>query len=664
MIKNNKSAFADLGLAEPILRALREKKYNEPTPIQAKAIPSLIKGKDILGIAQTGTGKTAAFTLPILHLLVEHSAPVAPRHCRALILAPTRELVAQIADALKIYGRYSDLHYSLLLGGVAYQHQIKALSRGVDILVATPGRLLDLVKQKHLNLSNTEFLVLDEADRMLDMGFINDVRKIVAALPQKRQSLLFSATMPKDIAKLAKDILNHPVHIEIAPEAVSIDRIQQILHPVPTPHKRKALLHLLTRDQEIDRAIIFTRTKHGANRVSEFLMKANIRNSLIHGNKSQGARQKALRDFKEGKVRFLIATDIAARGIDIANISHVINFDLPMEAESYVHRIGRTGRAGASGIAISFYDKSEKSQLRNIERLTARPLKTLSLELPETLALDQVASHHEHESERMNPDGEFAVESTRHSRGKDDRSARRSTANRGHKSKDRFSRSDDDHPRSFQERKHRSDRKPSGRSGDDNPRSFKDRDHRSDHKPSTRSRDDNPRSFKDRDHRSDRKPSGRSGDDNPRSFKDRDHRSDRKPSSRSRDDNPRSFKDRDHRSDRKPSGRSGDDNPRSFKDRDHRSDRKPSTRSRDDNPRSFQDREHRSDRKPSSRSRDDNPRSFQDREHRSDRKSFSKIGDERPSRFDGKKSKSSRGFSASNRTEKKGRPSDRQMKRR
>jgi ATP-dependent RNA helicase RhlE len=360
--------FADLGLAEPLLRALSAAGYSTPTPIQAQAIPALLIGRDMLGLAQTGTGKTAAFALPILDHLAAEKAHVAPKSVRALILAPTRELAVQIGDSIKTYGRNLRLRHAVILGGVSQGPQVRNLSRGVDILIATPGRLMDLLNQRHLRLDKVTHLVLDEADRMLDMGFIRDVRKIVDALPKRRQSLLFSATMPAEVAKLAHDMLHNPERVEVTPQKVTVERIAQSVHHVATPDKRPLLENLL-QDPALSRVIVFTRTKHRANRVAEQLEKAGIAADAIHGNKSQNARQRALEAFRTGKARVLVATDIAARGIDVSGVTHVINYELPNEPESYVHRIGRTARAGAEGAAISFCDISERAYLRDIERL-------------------------------------------------------------------------------------------------------------------------------------------------------------------------------------------------------------------------------------------------------------------------------------------------------
>jgi ATP-dependent RNA helicase RhlE len=363
------TTFTDLQLAEPLTRALAADGYEIPTPIQLQAIPPLLAGRDLLGIAQTGTGKTAAFALPILHRLAAAHRRPAPRTCRALILAPTRELALQIAESFTRYGRFMALRTTCVFGGVSERPQIQALHGGVDILVATPGRLLDLIGQRAVSLGALDVFVLDEADRMLDMGFIHDVRRIVRLLPAERQTALLSATMPGDIAQLARDLLRDPVKVEVAPPATTVERVTQQVLFVDTADKRELLVHLL-QDDSIRRALVFTRTKHAANKVAGALEKAGIAASAIHGNKSQGARQKALALFKAGQHRVLVATDIAARGIDIDDVTHVINFDLPNEPESYVHRIGRTARAGAEGAAIALCDAGEVSYLRDIERTT------------------------------------------------------------------------------------------------------------------------------------------------------------------------------------------------------------------------------------------------------------------------------------------------------
>jgi len=377
--------FQSLGVAEPILRALIAENYTTPTPIQTRAIPALLSGRDLLGIAQTGTGKTAAFGIPLLQKLSIGHVPPQARQAKALILAPTRELAVQIEEALCTYGRFLNLKLTVILGGVNQNTQVRNMSKGVDILVATPGRLLDLVQQKHVNLGAVNTFIVDEADRMLDMGFIRDVRKLVAMLPRERQSMLFSATMPDDIVKLTHDMLRQPERIEVAPQGKTADRVEQRLYFVPMPQKRQLLSELL-KDVSMNKVIVFTRTKHGANRVAEHLSRTGVVAEAIHGNKSQNARQRALDMFKTGKARVLVATDIAARGIDVDDISHVINFELPNEPESYVHRIGRTARAGSDGIAISFCDASERSYLRDIERIIRMKIEPVAHELPELTA--------------------------------------------------------------------------------------------------------------------------------------------------------------------------------------------------------------------------------------------------------------------------------------
>ena len=367
-------SFADLDLIDPIQRAVRAENYTTPTPIQAQAIPHLLRGRDLMGCAQTGTGKTAAFALPILQRLTNNARPLRPRSPRALILTPTRELAAQIRDSFTVYGRHLRLSRAVIYGGVRQNPQVQALSRGVDILVATPGRLLDLMSQGHLRLSSVEILVLDEADRMLDMGFIPDVRKAIAALPKKRQTLFFSATMPATVIRLARSLLANPVRVSVAPKRPTAENIEENVMFVQKEDKPALLRDLLLRDDAIGRALVFTRTKHGANKVVRRLERSRIVADAIHGNKSQAARTQALGRFRSGRVRVLVATDIAARGIDVDGITHVINYDLPNEPEVYVHRIGRTARAGASGRAISFCDHDERDYLRNIERLIRRPV--------------------------------------------------------------------------------------------------------------------------------------------------------------------------------------------------------------------------------------------------------------------------------------------------
>jgi ATP-dependent RNA helicase RhlE len=367
--------FQDLRLSEPILRAVSAEGYHTPTPIQLKAVPHVLEGRDLLGCAQTGTGKTAAFALPILHRLSASPIPAGTRRViRALVLSPTRELASQIADSFRTYGRHCPLRHAVIFGGVGQNPQTKALRGGLDILVATPGRLLDLMNQGHVDLRGVEYLVLDEADRMLDMGFIHDIRRIVAKVPARRQTLMFSATMPQDIRQLAEALLTRPVHVEVTPVASTVEKVEQSVYFVVKRHKPALLRHLLE-TTSVTRCLVFTRTKHGADRVVKQLAHAGVRAEAIHGNKSQNNRQRALGNFRSGKTPVLVATDIAARGIDVDGVSHVINYDVPNEPETYVHRIGRTGRAGASGIAVSFCDHEERGYLHDIQRLIRKPLK-------------------------------------------------------------------------------------------------------------------------------------------------------------------------------------------------------------------------------------------------------------------------------------------------
>ena len=387
----NKTNFKSLEIGGKFQRVLDEVGYEIPTPIQAQAIPHLLRGKDLLGVAQTGTGKTAAFALPLLQLLESAGSPARPKRPRALILAPTRELALQIHDEIKTFARYTNLRHTYVFGGVGQNPQVKALARGIDVLVATPGRLLDLAAQRHLDLSDVSVLVLDEADRLLDMGFVRDVKRIVAQTPKSRQSLLFSATMPKEVASLAREILKDPVRVDVSPKQVTVKEIEQRVVMVENADKRRALEKLLRHDS-VSRAIVFTRTKHGANKVARQLENSGIGAEAIHGNKSQNARQRALQNFKNGDAWVLVATDIAARGIDIEGVSHVVNYELPHEPESYVHRIGRTGRAGATGMALSLVDPSERGRLRAVEKLIRFSPAELTLELPPRAAGDLVSA--------------------------------------------------------------------------------------------------------------------------------------------------------------------------------------------------------------------------------------------------------------------------------
>lgn len=371
MINSNLSAnecgFDALKLIQPIRKAIAERRYSQPTPIQSQAIPHLIQGRDLLGCAQTGTGKTGAFALPILQRLAKTRNNVGPKKTSALILTPTRELAVQIGDSFKTYGRYLKVGYTVVYGGVSYRPQIKGLSKGIDVLIATPGRLVDLLNQGYVKLDQTETFVLDEGDRMLDMGFLPDIRKIFAMLPEQRQTMLFSATMSKEISALAKQFLNDPMNISVAPQSTTADNIDQRVMFVDKEYKSELLASVFT-DESIKRAVVFTRTKHGADRLAQKLNKGKIKAEALHGDKSQSARLQALRKFRSGNARVLVATDVASRGLDIEGVTHVINYEIPNEAESYVHRIGRTARAGSSGVALSFCDRGERGYLRTIEK--------------------------------------------------------------------------------------------------------------------------------------------------------------------------------------------------------------------------------------------------------------------------------------------------------
>jgi ATP-dependent RNA helicase RhlE len=367
-------SFEKLNLIEPILRALTNEGYTKPTPIQEQAIPLLLERKDLLGCAQTGTGKTAAFAIPILQLLHQDELYVkGPSGIKTLILTPTRELAIQIGESFAAYGKHLRIKHTVIFGGVSQRSQTDALRAGVDILIATPGRLLDLMNQRFVKLQNLKMLVLDEADRMLDMGFIHDIQKIITRIPAKRQTIFFSATMPPEIAKLANTILTNPVRVEVTPVSSTANTVKQAVYFVEKKDKRKLLLHLL-QDRKIVTALVFARTKHGADRVAKDLVQSGIQAEAIHGNKSQGARQRALSNFKSQQTRVLVATDIAARGIDVEELSHVINFELPNVPETYVHRIGRTGRAGASGVSLSFCDAEEKAYLHDIHKLIQKTI--------------------------------------------------------------------------------------------------------------------------------------------------------------------------------------------------------------------------------------------------------------------------------------------------
>jgi ATP-dependent RNA helicase RhlE len=372
------TTFSDLKLIPPILKALADENYSEPTAIQAAAIPLVLQGSDVLGSAQTGTGKTAAFSVPILqHLHHRSQSTKGFRRVAALIVTPTRELALQIGDSIKAYAKYTDLKHAVIYGGVKQDEQTRKLKAGVDILVATPGRLLDLMDQGYIKLRDVKYFVLDEADRMLDMGFIHDINRIISHLPEKRQSLFFSATMPKSIVKLSKQILTHPKKVAVDPVSSTADTVQQYVYMTNKPDKHNLLMHILS-DESIDQALVFSRTKHGANKIVKKLHKSKIPSAAIHGDRSQNQRQRALSDFKAGKVRVLVATDIAARGIDIDKLKYVINYDVPNESETYVHRIGRCGRAGEEGIAISICEPEENAYLRDIEKLIGHPIERIS----------------------------------------------------------------------------------------------------------------------------------------------------------------------------------------------------------------------------------------------------------------------------------------------
>ena len=379
-------SFNNLQLIEPVLQALEKEGYTHPTPVQEKSIPIILQKRDLLGCAQTGTGKTAAFVLPILQLMYEEKqkAEQPQPRIKALILTPTRELAIQIGESIRAYGRYLPLRHHVIFGGVSQHTQVQAIRRGVDILVATPGRLLDLMQQGHITLRDIQFFVLDEADRMLDMGFVHDVKRIITRLPSKRQTLFFSATMPNEIKQLAAMLLNNPARVEVTPPATTVDLIQQSVYYTEKHNKQSLLIHLL-KDTSIETVLLFTQMKHAADKLARMLNNAGIRTEAIHGNKAQAARQRALENFKTKRTRVLVATDIAARGIDIDELTHVINFELPNVPETYVHRIGRTGRAGAKGVAISFCDWSEKIFLSDIQKLIKKTIpvvKSHSFDVP------------------------------------------------------------------------------------------------------------------------------------------------------------------------------------------------------------------------------------------------------------------------------------------
>ncbi|ARN77332.1 DEAD/DEAH box helicase [Nonlabens spongiae] len=414
--------FKQLGLVEPILRALEDQGYEQPTPIQEQAIPILLRGKDLLGCAQTGTGKTAAFSIPIVQDLYQKPHSKGKRAIKTLVVTPTRELAIQIGENFTAYSKYTKIKNTVIFGGVKQTSQVYALHQGVDVLVATPGRLLDLINQKYISLSNIEHFVLDEADQMLDMGFIHDIKKLLKLLPAKRQSLFFSATMPKAIVELSNQILGNPERVTIAPEKTTAEKVEQRIYHVNKKNKTDLLISLL--NNELDQAtLVFSRTKHGANKIVKQLDKAGIKSAAIHGNKSQAARQRALGAFKEGKLKALIATDIAARGIDIDELSYVVNYDLPNVPESYVHRIGRTGRAGASGLAVSFCMLEERPYLKDIEKLIKTSIPVVEDHEFEFKMEDAAEPSHKKQNKRPRP--------------KNNRNSQKSNSNRNNRSRNR-----------------------------------------------------------------------------------------------------------------------------------------------------------------------------------------------------------------------------------
>ena len=408
-------SFNQLQLIEPVLQALGKEGYTHPTPIQEKSIPIILEKRDLLGCAQTGTGKTAAFTIPILQLMhVQQQASKQSYHkISALILTPTRELAIQIGESIQAYGHFLSLRHQVIFGGVSQHAQVQNIRRGVDILVATPGRLLDLMQQGHISLRDIQYFILDEADRMLDMGFVHDVKRIIAKLPSKRQTLFFSATMPPEIQQLANVLLNNPVKVEVTPPASTVDLIEQALYLVDRQNKQSLLIHLL-QDKAIETVLIFTQMKHAADKLARVLNNAGIRTEAIHGNKSQNARQSALANFKSKRTRVLVATDIAARGIDIDELAHVINYELPNVPETYVHRIGRTGRAGASGIAISFCDRSERVFLNDIEKLIKKKIPVVTSSSFTPVAMPEQPARQHHHSPGFNQRKKPGVGNNRH----------------------------------------------------------------------------------------------------------------------------------------------------------------------------------------------------------------------------------------------------------
>ncbi len=504
--------FTDLGLGAPLIRALEEEGYTAPTPIQAQAIPGVLAGHDLLGIAQTGTGKTAAFALPILARLAANKIETKRGHCRVLILSPTRELATQIAESFRTYGRHAGVSVAVVFGGVAHRPQIDTLRRGVDILVATPGRLIDHLDERNVSLEAVETFVLDEADQMLDLGFLRPIRNIVSRLSKKRQSLFFSATMPHEIGVLANELLTNPKKVSVAPAATTVERVNQRVILIEQSRKRSLLVELLA-DPAMTRTIIFTRTKRGADRVASHLEEAKISASAIHGNKSQPQREKALAAFRDARIRVLVATDIAARGIDIEQVSHVVNFELPEVPESYVHRIGRTARAGAEGHAIALVDAEERGLLRDIERLTRQQLAVEDRRGDTGLKADaKVASRPRGDRQQQGRGGRGGRPPQR---GSDDR---RGGGDRGGRSDERrdFSRGD----RSDRGRDERREARPDDRRGPpraDEHRSAPRGEFRSDDRRGPAPRRDERRDGGDRAERSGRPERGRSFNNEPRS---------------------------------------------------------------------------------------------------------------------------------------------------
>ncbi len=426
------TSFNELGLNPALLTAVTAGKYTQPTPIQAQAIPPVIQGRDLLGIAQTGTGKTAAFALPILHRLAAADRRPAPKTCRALVLSPTRELASQIAEKFRAYGRDMKLSVTVVFGGVGMNPQVQALARGVDVLVATPGRLIDHMQQGTLRLDAVETVVLDEADQMLDLGFVHAIKRISQALPKQRQSLFFSATMPQNIAQLAAGFLKDPVRVEVTPAATTVERIDQSVIFVEAERKRALLLEIMA-NPDITRALVFTRTKHGADKVARHLGAGNVPAAAIHGNKSQSQRERALADFKAGRIRVLVATDIAARGIDVTGVSHVVNFELPNVPESYVHRIGRTARAGKDGMAVSLCSQDERAYLRDIEKVTRQRIPSTDRRGDEKLAAATAAEPRgENRPQQQRPHG-HGQHRANHRDGGQRNENRRGDSNGGHR---------------------------------------------------------------------------------------------------------------------------------------------------------------------------------------------------------------------------------------